>query len=69
MKKYRIQKITYPSGWIQYKVQKRFLGCLFWFNWLSIDPIQTGYFDTLGQAERAIEIEMNRTKNEIIKTY
>lgn len=54
MKKYRIIEILYSDGSLGYKVEKRFLGFLFWYNFLNIDGETTGYFKTYQEAENAI---------------
>ena len=75
MKRYRIVKHTAewkePSEYgvtirhkpTYYEVQKRFLGFLWWYNFLNIDGITTGCFDTLHEAQAAInEYRMKKSK-------
>lgn len=52
---YRIIKREYPNGQIEYEVQKKILG-LFWWNFNNIDAYETGIYNTLEEAKKAIEI-------------
>ena len=54
MKKYRIIKHQYVDGNINYEVQKRFLGFLWWHNFNNIDGISTGFYDDKVEAIKAI---------------
>lgn len=65
MAKYRILKREYPSGDINYEVQKKILG-LFWWNFENVDAYTTGIYDTLGEAEIAIKRAKQRRKITII---
>ena len=65
MPKYRIIKREYPNGQIDYEVQKKILG-LFWWNFNNIDAYETGIYDTLKKAKRAIEINRRKIKKSII---
>lgn len=65
MAKYRIIKRKYPSGYIDYEVQKKILG-LFWWNFNNINTVNTGFYDTLDEAMQAIEMDKNVTKKIII---
>ena len=65
MAKYRIVKREYPNGQIDYEVQKKILG-LFWWNFNNIDAYETGIYDTLEKAKRAIEINRGKIKKTII---
>ena len=65
MAKYRILKREYPNGSIDYEVQKKILG-LFWWNFNNIDAVETGIYDTLEEAKRAIEIDKGAIKVTII---
>lgn len=63
MKKYRIIEIEYSNGSLGYKVEKRFLGFLFWYNFLNIYNLYgetAGYFKTYQEAENALR--QNRSK-------
>lgn len=48
-----------------YEVQKKILG-LFWWNFNNIDAVETGIYDTLEKAKRAIEIDKGTIKKTII---
>lgn len=65
MTKYRILKREYPNGQIDYEVQKKIFG-LFWWNFNNIDAVETGIYDTLEKAKRAIEIDKGKIKKTII---
>lgn len=65
MTKYRILKREYPNGQIDYEVQKKIFG-LFWWNFNNIDAVETGIYDTLEKAKRAIEIDKSTIKKTII---
>lgn len=65
MKKYRIIEIEYSDGRLGYKVEKRFLGFLFWYNFLNIDGETTGYFKTYQEAENAIKQDRSHPKQTI----
>ena len=65
MAKYRIVKREYPNGQIDYEVQKKVLG-LFWWNFNNIDAIETGFYDTLEEAKKAIETDKKPIKETII---
>jgi len=81
MKKYRIVKHT--TEWTEsgqfgvtikhnptvYEVQKRFLGFLWWYNFLNIDGTTTGDFDTLRDAQNAINQAMSKTYKTIVEEY
>lgn len=81
MKRYRIVKHT--TEWDEpgeygttihhrstgYEVQKRFLGFLWWYNFLNIDGYTTGYFDTLHEAQAAINQAMSKTHKTIAEEY
>lgn len=54
MKKYRIIEHQYIDGNINYEVQKRFLGFLWWYNWKNIDGVSTGFYDDKVEAMKAI---------------
>ena len=81
MKRYRIIKHT--AEWTEpapygvnikhshttYEVQKRFLGFLWWYNFSNIDGIVTGRFDTLREAQTAInEYRVKRSKK-VVEEY
>ena len=40
---------------VDYEVQKRFLGFLWWYNFQNIDDETTGIYDTLEEAKQAID--------------
>lgn len=65
MAKYRIIKREYPNGNKDYEVQKKILG-LFWWNFNNIDAVETGFYNTLGEAKEAIRINKIATKKTII---
>ena len=65
MPKYRIIKREYSNGQIDYEVQKKILG-LFWWNFNNIDAYETGIYDTIEKAKRAIEINRGKIKKSII---
>lgn len=65
MAKYRIIKREYPSGQIDYEVQKKILW-LFWWNFNNIDAIKTGIYNTFEEAKMAIEIHRGKIKETII---
>ena len=80
MKRYRIVKHT--TEWTEptpygenrcthtsYEVQKRFLGFLWWYNFLNIDGMTTGHFDILDEAITAINRYNAKTKNEVVEEY
>lgn len=71
MKKYRILEIECYGGRKVYEVQKRFLGFLWWHNWLcdEFESYETGIYDTLAEAERVIECNMYIEKKTVVKTY
>ena len=69
MKKYRILEIECYGGRKVYEVQRRFLGFLWWYNFNNIDEYDTGIYDTLAEAERAIECDMYIAKKTVVKTY
>lgn len=62
---YRIIKREYPNGQIEYEVQKKILG-LFWWNFNNIDAYETGIYNTLEEAKKAIEMDKCKTKEIII---
>lgn len=81
MKKYRI--VRHTAEWIEpasygtvirhkpvyYEVQKRFLGFLWWYNFLNIDGATTGHFDSLREAQAAInEYRMKKSKS-VVEEY
>ena len=68
MDRYRIKEIECYGGRKVYEVQKHFLGFLWWYNFLN-DCWETGIFDTLEEAERAIERNMFIRRTRIVKTY
>lgn len=55
MSKYRIIKRVYKNGILDYEVQKRLFGFLWWYNWLNIDATTTGFFDKFDDAYEAIK--------------
>lgn len=65
MAKYRILKIEYPNGRIEYEVQKKILG-LFWWNFENTDAMTTGIYPTLDAAEMAIKMNKEKPKITII---
>ena len=67
MAKYRIIKREYPNGQIEYEVQKKVLG-FFWWDFNNIDAVDTGIYDTLEEAKRAIEINKAINKATIKET-
>lgn len=81
MKRYRIVKHT--AEWSEpgeygvtiqhrptyYEVQKRFLGFLWWYNFLNIDGMTGGCFDTLREAQAAINQATAKTHKNIVKEY
>lgn len=69
MKKYRILKHECFGGRKVYEAQKRFLGFLWWCNFNNIDAWETGIYNTLDEAERAIEQDMYVRKTTVVKTY
>lgn len=81
MKRYRI--VRHTAEWsesapygvvirhkpIYYEVQKRFLGFLWWYNFLNIDSITTGHFNSLQEAQSAIsEYRMKKSKS-VVEEY
>lgn len=64
MAKYRIVKIEYPNGRIEYEVQKKILGL--WWNFENKDGVTTGFYSTLGEAEMAIKMCKEKPKITII---
>ena len=68
MTKYIILKHEYPNGQIEYEVQKKLFG-LIWWNFNNIDSYETGLYDTLEKAENAIKIDMKKRKTTVVKTY
>lgn len=69
MNRYRIKEIKCFSGRKVYEVQKRLLGFLWWYNFIDDACWETGIFDTLEEAENAIERNMYIDKVRIVKTY
>ena len=68
MDRYRIiEHNCYNSK--RYEVQKRFLGCLWWYNFNNIDGITTGIYDTLEEAEETIRIDRFNCTSRICKSY
>lgn len=65
MTKYRILKIEYPNGQIEYEVQKKILG-LFWWNFENVDAITTGVYNTLNDAEIAIKMHKEKPKKQLL---
>lgn len=65
MTKYRIVKREYPNGKIDYEVQKKVLG-FFWWNFNNLYEIGNGIYDTLEEAEKAIEMDKQEVKETII---
>lgn len=65
MAKYRILKREYPNGQIEYEVQKKLLGLL-WWNFNNIDAYETGIYNTLEKAKMAIEMDKGAIKKTII---
>lgn len=68
MAKYRILKHEYPNGQIEYEVQKKLFG-LIWWNFNNIDAYETGIYDTFEKAENAIKMDMEMRKTTTVKTY
>lgn len=74
MKKYRIIKVTRNKYFFnneEYVVQKRFLGFLWWWNFLNIDAGCTGEFETFEKAEACIKAyaQRPRKKIEVVAEY
>lgn len=67
--KYRILEIECFGGRKVYEVQKRLLGCLWWYNFRNDDFWSTGIFDTQKEAEEAIECDMYIKKKTVVKMY
>lgn len=65
MKKYRIIEIVYSDGSLGYRAEKRFLGFLFWYNFLNIDGETTGHFKTYQEAENAIRQDRTKPKQSV----
>ena len=55
MSKYRIIKRVYQNGILDYEVQKRLFGFLWWYNWLNIDATTTGFFNKFDETYEAIK--------------
>lgn len=68
MAKYRILRHEYPNGQIEYEVQKKLFG-LIWWNFNNIDEYETGIYDTFEKAENAIKLDIEKRKTTIVKTY
>lgn len=64
MAKYRIVKLEYPNGQIEYEVQKKISG-LFWWNF---NTYTTGIYSHIEDAEMAIKMNKENPKVTIIKT-
>jgi hypothetical protein len=69
MKKYRIIEIECYGGRKVYEVQKRLLGCLWWYNFQDDGFWGTGVYDTQKEAEDTIERDMYISKKTVVKTY
>ena len=80
MKRYRI--VEHTTEWTKptpygedkcvntsYEVQKRFLGFLWWYNPLNIDGMTDGHFDTMHDAQVAINQDMAKTQKTIVAEY
>ena len=67
--RYRILQIETFDRTKLYKVQKRFLGFLWWYNFANDDLYETGIYDTLEQADEKIQRDMYKNKITIVKTY
>lgn len=52
-----------------YEVQKRFLGFLWWYNFLNIDGTTTGCFDTLTEAQVAINLHRMKKSKQVVEEY
>ena len=71
MTKWRIIKITRRPGTVKetttYRVEKRFLGFLWWYDPFDDGMYTDGYFDTLAEAiERVIDILGYKETREIV---
>ena len=68
MKKYRIVKWEYFNSRVEYEVQKRFLGFLWWWNWLDDGFWTDGCFKNIEDAKKAIEQRKFKHKKSIVYT-
>ena len=54
---------------VYYEVQKRFLGFLWWYNFLNIDGMTTGCFETLREAQTAINRDKMKKSKSVVGEY
>lgn len=72
MAKYRILEVTthpYFKHNHYFQVEKRFLGFLWWYDFLEDGMYSDGQFDTLEEAVECITAYMSKTKVEVVATY
>lgn len=68
MSRYRILKVSRHPYWannVEYVVQKRVLGFLWW--WAVDSDYPYGYYDTLKEAEERLEAERQKDTITIVK--
>ena len=64
--RYRIKEYNFPYNNTQWVVQRRSIFG-FWYNPNNIDSMRDGWYNSLLEADRALEAELHKTTSKVVK--
>ena len=64
--RYRIKEYNFPYNRTQWVVQRRSIFG-FWYNPSNIDSMRDGWYNSLLEADRALEAALHKTTSKVVK--